>query len=64
MAWDDKDVVEVTVLGDDDSFAKMSDCDDDVEPYLYSRNTIGHGNRKSKSERPKRVKIVLGGIGG
>ena len=49
----DKDVVEVTVLGDDESFAKMSGGDDDVEPYLDSRNTIGHGNHNSKSQRPK-----------
>ena len=58
----DKDVVEVTVLGDDETLAKMSrDDDDDVEPYLYSRNTIGHGSHNSKSQRPKRVKIVIGG---
>ena len=63
MAWDDKDVIEVTVLGDDESFAKMSGGDDDVEPYLYSRNTIGHGNHNPKSQRPKRVKIVIGGSG-
>ena len=43
----DKDVVEVTILGDDESFAKISGGDDDVEPYLYSRNTIGHGNHNS-----------------
>ena len=43
-ARDDKDVVEVTVLDDDESLAKMSGGDVDVEPYLYSRNTIGHGN--------------------
>ena len=59
----DKDVVEVTVLGDDETLAKMNRGDDDVEPYLYSRNTIGHGSHNSKSQRPKRVKIVTGGIG-
>ena len=59
----DKDVVEVTVLGDDETLSKMSRGDDDVEPYLYSRNTIGHGSHNSKSQRPKRVKIVIGGIG-
>ena len=53
MAWDDKDVVEVMVLGDDESFAKISGGDDDVEPYLYSRNTIGHGNHNSNSQRSK-----------
>ena len=57
----DKDVVEVTVLGDVDSLAKMSGGDDDVEPYLYSRNTIGHMNHNSNSQRPKCVKIVVGG---
>ena len=56
MAWDDKDVVEVMVLGDDESFAKISGGDDDVEPYLYSRNTIGHGNHNSQSQRSKCVK--------
>ena len=62
MAWDDKDVVEVTVLDDDESLAKMSGGDVDVEPYLYSRNTIGYGNHNPKSQRPKRVKITIGGI--
>ena len=33
---------EVTVV-DDESMAKMSGGDVDVEPYLDSRNTIGHG---------------------
>ena len=32
----DKDVVEVTVRSDDETFAKMSRGDDDVEPNLYS----------------------------
>ena len=64
IARDDKGVIDVTVLGDDESFAKMSGGDDDVEPYLDSRNTIGHGNHNSKSQRPKRVKIVIGGIEG
>ena len=59
----DKDVVEVTVLDDDESLAKMSGGDVDIEPYLYSRNTIGHGNHNSKSQRPKRIKIVGGGSG-
>ena len=59
----DKDVVEVTVLGDDESFAKMRGGDVDDEPYLYSRNTIGHGNHNSNSQRPKWVKIVIGGSG-
>ena len=57
----DKDDVEVTILGDDESFAKMSGVDADVEPYLYSRNTIGHGYHNPKSQRPKRVKIVIRG---
>ena len=37
-----QDVVEVVVV-DDASVAKMSGGDVDVEPYLNSRNTIGHG---------------------
>ena len=32
----DKDVVDVTVLGDDETLAKMSRGDDEVEPYLDS----------------------------
>ena len=40
---------------------EMSGGDGDVEPYLYSRNTIGHGNHNPKSQRPKRVKIDIGG---
>ncbi len=63
MAWYDKDDVKITILGNDESFAKMSGGDIDVEPYLYSRNTIGHGNHNPKSQRPKRVKIVIGGSG-
>ena len=59
----DKDVVEVTVLGNDDQLMEMSGGHVDVEPYLYSRNIIGHGNHNPKSQRPKRVKIVIGGIG-
>ena len=46
----DKDVVDVTVLGDDETLAKMSRGDDEVEPYLDSRNTIGHGNHNSNSQ--------------
>ena len=49
----DKDVVDVAVLGDDESFAKMSGGDDDVEPYLYSRNTIGHGKPQPKISKTK-----------
>ena len=37
-----QDVVEVVVV-DDASVTKMSGGDVDVEPYLNSRNTIGHG---------------------
>ena len=43
-------VVEVVVVGDA-SVAKMISGDVDVEPYLNSRNTIGHGNRNSNSQR-------------
>ena len=42
---------------------EISSADGDVEPYLYSRNTIGHGNHNPKSQRPKRVKIDIGGSG-
>ena len=38
------------VVVDDESVAKMSGGDVDVEPYLNSRNTIGHGNRNSNSQ--------------
>ena len=34
----------------------MSGGDVDVEPYLYSRNTIGHRNHYSNSQTPKCVK--------
>ena len=44
-----QDVVEVVVV-DDASVAKMSGGDVDVEPYLDSRNTIGHGNHNSNSQ--------------
>ena len=46
------------VIGYDEYLTKMSGGDVDVELYLYSRNTIGHGNYNSNSQRPKRVKIV------
>ena len=55
IARDDKDVVEVTVLGDE-SLVKMSGGDVDVEPYLYTLNTIGHRNHNSNSQRPNCVK--------
>ena len=56
MAWDDKDVFDVTIRSDDESFAKMSGGDVDVSSYLHSRNTIGHGNHNSNSQRPDCVK--------
>ena len=58
----DKDVVEVTVLGDDETLEKLSRGVDEVEPYLDSRNTKGYGSHNSKSQGPKCVKIVIGGI--
>ena len=58
-----KDVIEVTILGDDETLAKMSRGGDEVEPYLDSRNTKGYGIHNSKSQGPKCVKIVIGGIG-
>ena len=42
---------------------EMSGGDVDVEQYLYSRNTIGHGNHNPKSQRPKHVKIDIEGSG-
>ena len=51
---DDDEVVNV----DDDLVAKMSGGDVDVKPYLYSRNTIGHGNHNSNAQRPKHGKMV------
>ena len=45
------------VVVDDESMAKMSGGDVDVEPSLSSRNTLGDGNRNSNSQS-KRVKIV------
>ena len=56
-------VVEVTVLGDDESLAKMSGGDDDVEPYLYSRNTIGHGNHNSNSQNQRQMVVAECGCG-
>ena len=38
-----QDEVTEKVVVDDVSMAKMSGGDVDVEPYLNSRNTIGHG---------------------
>ena len=52
-----------TVGGDDEFLAKMSGGDVDVEPYIYSPKTIGHENYTSNSQRPKWVKIVVGGHG-
>ena len=60
----DKDVNEVTVLGDDEFFVKMSGGDVDVEPYLCSRNTIGHGNHNSNSQRPKATMVEAESGGG
>ena len=45
------------------SVAMMRGGVGDVEPYLYSRNTIGHGNHNPKSQRPKCVKIFGDGSG-
>ena len=58
IARDDKDVVEVTVLGDDESLAKVSGGDVDVKPYLYSRNTIGHGNHNANSQNKKQMVVA------
>ena len=58
--WHEYQVVVEVVVVDDASVAKMSGGDVDVEPYLDSRNTIGHGNHNSKSQRPKHFKIDKG----
>ena len=47
------------VVVDDASVAKMSGSDVDVEPYLNSRNKIGHGTAtqilKTKQDKIARV---------
>ena len=53
----------MTVVGDDESLAKMSGGDVDVKPYLYSQKSIGHESHNTNSQRPKHVKIVVGGSG-
>ena len=54
-----QDLVEVVIV--DDAFvAKMSGSDVDVEPYLNSRNTIGHGTA-TQIIKVKRDKII--GVG-
>ena len=53
-----QDVVEVIVV-DDASAAKMSGGEVDVEPYLNSRNTIGHGTA-TQILKAKCVKIGNG----
>ena len=50
------------VVVDDASVAKMSGGDVDVEPYLNSRNTIGHGTA-TQILKAKRDKIVGVGSG-
>ena len=52
----------VVVVVDDAFMAKMSNGDVDVEPYLNSRNTIGHGTR-TQILKAKRDKIVGVGSG-
>ena len=42
---------EVTV--DDESFAKMSGGDVDVEPFLVSRNTLGNDEPQLKVSKPE-----------
>ena len=50
------------VVVDDESVGMMSGGDVDVEPYLNSRNTIGHGTT-TQILKEKRVKIVRVGNG-
>ena len=47
---------EVTV--DDESFAKMSGGDVDVEPFLVSRNTLGNDEPQLKFSKPNAAKFV------
>ena len=49
----DKDVVEVTVLGDDETLEKLSRGVDVVEPYLDSRNTKAYGQPQPKLSKTK-----------
>ena len=49
----DKDVVDVTVLGDDETLEKLSRGVDEVEPYLDSRNTKGYGKPQPKLSKTK-----------
>ena len=62
MARSTQSVVEVTVLAygrgvkmmtQSKSMTKLSGGDDDDEPSLSSRNTLGNGNRNSNSQGPK-----------
>ena len=42
----------------------MSGGDVDAEPYQDSRNTIGHENHNSNSQRPKATMVVAESGGG
>ena len=66
--WHEYQVVVEVVVVDDASVAKMSGGDVDVEPYLNSRNTIGHGTAtqilKARSGKMyRRAKRVSNGGG-
>ena len=56
-----QDDIEVTVLDNDESFAKMSGGGVDVEPYLDSRNTKRYGAAtqilKTKGDQNRRSSI-------
>ena len=49
----DKDVIDDTVLGDDETLEKLSLGVDEVEPYLDSRNTKGDGKPQPKLSKTK-----------
>ena len=49
----DKDVVEVTILGDDETLEKLSRGVDEVELYLDSQNTKGYGKPQPKLSKTK-----------
>ena len=50
------------VVVDDETVAKMSGGDVNVEPYLNSRNTIGHGSATQilKAKRDKIIRVASG----
>ena len=57
------------VVVDDASVEKMSGSDVDVEPYLNSRNTVGHGtatqiSKQNMTKLSELVVVIDGGVCG